>query len=132
MRIAKAGSITIASRNESALQAVADRIKTIPPDSKVRTSTRGISALAYSLSKENPSGIDCLIYVPASSPPFSPTITRDSPLDNASAFLTNTVGTIHVAKAFIPLLLIKPGVKAFLSVSSLGSTLMRGFAAQPA
>ena len=136
---AKASSTTIASRNSSALSPVVERIKSISPATTVQTSVCDISSydsvtsLAYAVSESNPSGLDCVVTVPASSPPFSPDITHDDPLENASAFLTNTVGTMHVAKAFIPLLLLKKsGAKAFISVASLGSTLVRGFAAQPA
>lgn len=136
---AKTTSITIASRNLSALTPVADKIKSISPSTTVHISTCDISsydsvaALATHVSQTHPSGLDCIVTVPASSPPFSANIAHDSPALNAAAFLTNTVGTMHVAKAFIPLLLAKPaGAKAFLAVASLGATLVRGFAAQPA
>ena len=136
---AKASSITIASRNAEALVPVVERINSISPTTNVAVSGCEISAydsvakLASQLRDRIPSGLDCVITVPASSPPFSSDMTQDPPQENADAFLTNTVGTMHVAKAFVPLLLSKDhGAKTFLAVASLGSTLMRGFAAQPA
>ena len=135
---AKASTITIASRNEPALAPVAETIKSVSPNTTVSThpcdisSYDSVSALATSVS-QNTAGLDCMISVPASSPPFSSDITQDDPFANAQAFLTNTVGLLNAAKAFIPLLLQKQnGAKALLTISSLGATLTTGFAAQTA
>ena len=136
---AKASSITIACRNATDLVPVIQRINSISPITNVTVSGCDISAyesvakLASQLRDHMPSGVDCIVTVPASSPPFSSDMTQDDPQENATAFLTNSVGTMHVAKAFVPLLSSKDnGAKAFLAVGSLGSTLIRGFAAQPA
>lgn len=130
---AGASRITITSRNPSSLESVAANIKAISSSATVQahpcdiSSFDSVSNLASTISE----GLDCVITVPASSPPFSPNILHDSPQGYTDAYLTNTVGCLHVAKCFIPHLLAKPsGAKSFLAIGSIGANMTQGFAAQ--
>ena len=130
---AGASRITITSRTPSSLKSVAANIKSISPSATVQahpcdiSSFNSVSNLASTISE----GLDCVITVPASSPPLSSSILNDSPQEYTDAYLTNTVGCLHVAKCFIPHLLAKPnGAKSFLAIGSLSASLTQGFAAQ--
>jgi NAD(P)-dependent dehydrogenase (short-subunit alcohol dehydrogenase family) len=136
---ARSSVITIASRHTDNLVPVAAYISDICPSTKVFTqacdisSASSVASLASHISSFCPEGLDCLITVPASSPPFSKDVTHDSAEDNTEAFLTNTLGLFHAAQHFIPFLLRKVhGAKALIAVSSIGAFLTQGFAAQPA
>ncbi len=134
---AKAGAaqLVISSRQITDLQLVADKIKTISPETRVHilvcdvSNATAVEALASSVQAAC-GRLDVLVLNAGYAGPVTLKMDRGQPEWVQKAFDINAIGTYLAAHYFVPLLLSSPGgAKAFIAVGSVAGCLRRGIIA---
>ncbi|KAF7854506.1 uncharacterized protein EAF02_011681 [Botrytis sinoallii] len=129
---AGASGIILASRNNSELTRVAEKIRVISPKTRVEmfscdiTLSSNISDLAHYI-KETFGRLDVCIPNSGYAGPVTLKVTEGDPSWFQGNFDINMIGTYHCAHYLIPLLLeSENGAKGFIQIGSLAATLTGG------
>lgn len=134
LQYAKAGAsgLVLASRRISGLEETAAACKKVNPNVQIEiiacdiTSASSVSELADK-TKAKFERLEVVVVNSGYSGPVELKLTDTDPETFQQASNVNYVGTFHVAKYFIPLLLAtKDGAKAFIAVNTVGSLIIKG------